>query len=146
VVVKIRSNRSELILRDALAPNPVAVRLSPSTRISEAGRSVPLMALVAGSLIKLSFSSAPGAGNTATEISILAEPGVRYTFSGQVLHIDLRTGLLVVNSSTDGKAYEVYLASGMNPDENLRPGAKLTVTAEFDGQRYVVRTIRFGSE
>jgi hypothetical protein len=86
-----------------------------------------------------------GAGNTATEIAILAQPGTPYTFSGQVVHIDLRTGLLVLNSSTDRKTYEVYLASGMNPDENLRTGANVTVIADFDGERYVVRNIRFTS-
>jgi predicted RNA-binding protein len=146
VVVRFRRDRSAVILRDALSPNSVEVRLSPSTRVSEAGRSVPIYALVPGSLISLSFSSVPDAGNTATEITILAQPGAPYTFSGQVVHIDLRTGLLVLNSATDRKTYEVYLASGMNADENLRPGANVTVIAAFDGERYVVRNIRFTSQ
>ena len=146
VVVKIRRDRSAVILRDALSPNSVEVRLGPSTRVSQAGRTVPIYALVPGSLISLSFNSVPGAGNTATEIAILAQPGISYTFSGQVVHIDLRTGLLVLNSSTDRKTYEVYLAAGMNPDENLRPGANVTVIANFDGERYVVHTIGFTSQ
>jgi hypothetical protein len=146
VVVKFRSNRSALVLRDALSPNSVEVRLSPSTRVSEAGRSVPIYAIVPGSLISLSFNSVAGAGNTATEIAILAQPGTQYKFSGRVVHLDLRTGLLVLNSSTDRKTYEIYLASGMNPDEKLRPGANVTVFADFDGERYVVRNIRFSSE
>jgi hypothetical protein len=143
VVVKFRSNPSALILRDALSPNGVEVRLSPSTRVSQAGKSVPLFALVPGSLISLSFNSVPGRGNTATEIAILAQPGIPYTFSGRVVHIDLRTGLLVLNSSNSRNTYEVYLAPGTNPDENLQPGANVTVIANFDGERYVVRNIRF---
>ena len=87
-----------------------------------------------------------GAGNTATEIAILAQPGRQYKFSGRVVHLDLRTGLLVLNSATDRKTYEIYLATGMNPDENLRPGANVTVIADFDGERYVVRNIRFSSQ
>jgi predicted RNA-binding protein len=146
VVVKFRSDRGELTLRDALAPNAVDVRVSSSTKVSQGDRVVPISALVPGSLISVSFSSAAGARNTATEISILAQPGTKYTFSGQVVHIDLRTGLLVLNSSTDHKTYEVYLGPGMNPDENLRPGANVTVTTDFDGQRYVARNISFSPQ
>lgn len=146
VVVNFQNNRSELTLRDALSPNPVEVRVSSSTKVSVGDRIVPISAIVPGSLVSVSFSSAEGARNTATEISILAQPGTRYTFSGQVIHIDLRTGLLVLSSSTDRKTYEVYLPSGMNPDENLQPGEIVTVTTDFDGERYVVRNIGFNSQ
>lgn len=146
VVVKFDNNRSELTLRDALSPNPVEVRVSPSTKISLGDQVVPISSIVPGSLISVSFSSAAGARNTATEISILAQPGTKYMFSGQVVHIDLRTGLLVLNSSTDRKTYEVYLGSGINPDENLRPGANVTVTTDFDGERYVARNISVNSQ
>jgi len=146
VVVKFRDNRTELTLRDALSPNPVEVRVSPSTRVWLGDRVVPVSAIVPGSLVSVRFSSAEGVRNTATEISILAQPGTLYTFSGQVVHIDLRTGLLALNSSTDRKTYEVYLPSGINPDENLRLGASVTLTADFDGERYVVRNISFDSQ
>lgn len=145
VVVKFGNNLSELTLRDALSPNPVEVRVSPTTRISLGDRVVPISTIVPGSLVSVSFNSAAGARNTATEILILAQPGTKYTFSGQVVHIDLRTGLLVLNSSTDRKTYEVYLGSEINPDENLRPGANVTVITDFDGEHYVARNISFSS-
>lgn len=145
VVVKFRSDRNELVLRDALSPNPVEVRVNPSTRVVQSGRPLPVSALVPGSLVSISFSSEGGARNTATEISILAQPGTQYTFSGQVVHIDLRTGLLVLNSSTDRKTYEVYLSSSINPDESLQPGATVKVVTDFDGERYVVRNITINS-
>jgi hypothetical protein len=62
-----------------------------------------------------------------------------------VVHIDLRTGLLVLNSSTDHKTYEVYLLSSINPDENLQPGVMVQVVTDFDGERYVVRNITVNS-
>jgi len=146
VVVRFRNDRGELTLRDALSPNSVDVRVTASTTVLQDNRAVTINALVPGSLVSVVFSSAAGAGNTATKISILAQPGTKYTFSGQVVHIDLRTGLLVLNSSTDHKTYEVYLATGLSPDENLRPGANVTVTTDFDGQRYVARNISFNSQ
>jgi len=145
VVVSFRNDRSELTLRDALSPNPVEVRVSPGTKVSQGDRTVPIGTLVPGSLVSVSFSAAGGAGNTATEISILAQPGTPYTFSGQVVHLDLRTGLLVLNSSTDHKTYEVYLPSSTNPDENLQPGVTVTVVTTFDGERYVVRNVSLRS-
>jgi hypothetical protein len=145
VVLKFRSNGGELVLRDALSPNPVDVRVNPATRVMQGDRAAPISALVPGTLISIRFSSEGGAHNTATEISILAQPGTQYTFSGQVVHIDLRTGLLVLNSSTDHKTYEVYLLPSINPDESLQPGATVKIITDFDGERYVVRNVTVNS-
>jgi hypothetical protein len=145
VVLKYRSDRGELVLRDALSPNPVEIRVNSSTSVKQGDRAVSLGSLVPGSLISITFSSEGSARNTAREISILAEPGTRYIFSGQVVHIDLRTGLLVLNSSTDRKTYEVYLPSSVNPDDNLQAGVTVTVETTFDGERYVARNISFNS-
>ena len=146
VVLKFQSDRDELTVRDALSPNPVEIRVNSSTKVVQGDRTVSLSALVTGSLISVRFSSAQSARNTATEISILAQPGTEYTFSGQVVHIDLRTGLVVLNSAVDHKRYEVYLSTSIIPDENLQPGATITAVTAFDGQRYVVRDLRFTSQ
>jgi hypothetical protein len=145
VVLKFRSDRGELTVRDALSPNAVEIRVNSSTKVVQGDRAVPLSALVPGSLISARFSSGQGARNTATEISILAQPGTEYTFTGQVVHIDLRTGLVVLNSAVDRKTYEVYLPTSIAPDENLQPGATITAVTAFDGERYVVRNFRFTS-
>lgn len=145
VVLRFQSDRGELTLRDALSPNPVEVRVSPSTKVVQGSRVLSTSAVVPGSLIAVSFNSAEGGRSTATEITILAQPGTPYTFSGQVVHIDLRTGLLVLNSLSDHKTYEVHLPPSISPDENLQPGAMVTVVTQFDGERYVVRNITFGT-
>jgi len=145
VVLKFRSNGDELVLRDALSPNPVDVRVNRSTRVMQGDRPVAISAVVPGTLISIRFSPEGSAHNTATEISILAQPGTRYTFSGRVVHIDLRTGLLVLNSSTDHKTYEVYLPSSINPDESLQPGVMVQAVTDFDGERYVVRNVTVNS-
>ena len=145
VVIQFQSDRGELTVRDALSPNPVEIRVNSSTKVVQGDRTLSLRDLVPGSLISARFSSSLGARNTATEISILAQPGTEYTFSGQVVHIDLRTGLLVLNSAIDHKTYEVYLPTSIPPDENLQPGATVTAMTAFNGERYVVRNLKFTS-
>ena len=107
---------------------------------------MPISALVPGSLVSISFGSDGAGHNTASEISILAQPGTHYTFAGEVVHIDLRTGLVVLRSSTDNKTYEVYLNTSITPDENLHPGALITVVADFDGSRYLARNLSLNSQ
>ena len=107
---------------------------------------MPIGALVAGSLVSISFASDGTGHDTASEISILAQPGTQYTFAGEVVHIDLRTGLVVLRSSTDNKTYEVYLISSIIPDESLHPGALITVVADFDGSRYLARNLSINSQ
>ncbi len=146
VILKYRSDRGQLTFRDALSPNPVEVRVTASTKVEQGGRAVALNTLVPGALVSVNFDSEAGGRNTAKEISILAQPGTRYIFAGKVLHIDLRTGLLVLNSSTDRKTYEVYLAPSMTPEDTLQPGVTVTVVTDFDGQRYVARNLTINSQ
>jgi hypothetical protein len=58
----------------------------------------------------------------------------------------LRTGLVVLRSSTDNKTYEVYLNTSITPNENLHPGALITVVADFDGSRYLARNLSINSQ
>src|SRR5579859_3919939 len=109
VVTRYRPDRGELTIRDGISPNPVDVRLSPSTKFLQGNREVAASILVPGTLVTVNFASQGDSRGVAREVSILALPGTQYTFSGQVVHIDLRNGLLVLNSSTDRKTYELYL-------------------------------------
>jgi hypothetical protein len=136
----------ELTIRDGLSPNAVRIRLTPSTKFVRDGRTVPASTLTTGSLISVNFDSTGNGHDVAREISILALPGTHYTFVGQVAHIDLRTGLLVLNSSIDHKTYEIYLDSRGTPDDNLQTGATVTVVANFENSKYVARSVTVNSE
>jgi hypothetical protein len=146
VVLKYRSDRDELTIRDAISPIPVRVRLSSSTRFLQGDRAVAASTLSEGCLVSVKFGSEGNGHDIAREISILALPGTRYTFAGQVVHLDLRTGLLVINSSTDHKTYEVYLDPTVSPDENLHVGSGVTVVTNFEGSRYVARGLTIDSQ
>jgi hypothetical protein len=146
VVIKYSAGQNQLSLRDAHSPNPIEVRMTTATKVLQGARTMPISALVPGSLVSISFGSDGTGHDTAREISILAQPGTQYTFAGEVVHIDLRTGLVVVKSSTDQKTYEVYLSSSITPDEHLHPGALITVVTDFDGSRYLARNLSINSQ
>lgn len=144
VVLKYRNG--EMTLRDSLNPSPIRVRLDSSTKFSWDHRSVPSSTLVPGSLVAVTFDAQGNGHDLAREVTILALPGTRYTFVGQIVHIDLRTGLLVLRSSVDHKTYEVYLESTVTPADNLHPGANVTLIANFQDSRYVARMITIDSQ
>lgn len=145
IVVSYRSDRSELTFRDAISPAPVRVRLTSSTRFLRDDQAVAASTLSEGCLVSVRFASEGNGHNVAREISILALPGTRYTFAGQIAHLDLRSGLLVIRSSTDHKTYELYLDSSITPDENLHAGAAVTAVTNFEGSRYMVRSLTIDS-
>jgi len=146
VVVKYRPERNELTLRDSLSPKSVQVHLNSNTRVVQGEKPVSANILSPGSLVSITFSAEGDGHNTAREVSILAVPGQHFTFSGAVVHIDLRTGLVVVKSSTDNKTYDIYLSRSITPDENLHPGATVTAVTDYDGTRYVAKNLTINSQ
>jgi hypothetical protein len=146
VVLKYRSDRGEVSIRDSISPTPLRVRVNSATKFLQGDKPVSASMLSEGSLVGVKFGSEGNGHDVAREISILALPGTRYTFAGQIVHIDLRTGLLVINSSTDHKTYEVYLDPSAPADDNLHAGAVVRVIANFEGSRYVARSVSIDSQ
>lgn len=145
VVVSYRADKNELIVRDLLSPDPVKLRFTSNTQIVQDGRAAFASQLVPGTLVDVSFAAQKN-DRDAQQVSILAVPGSDFTFAGQITGLDLRIGLLVLTSVADHKTYEIYLdPSVITFDERLRPGAEVTTVAEFDGSRYVARTLTVNS-
>jgi len=145
VVLRYKPDRGELTIRDGISPNPIRVLVNGSTKVLEGRRSLQVNTLQEGSLVSVKFSPEGSGHDVASEISILAAPGSRFTFSGQVLHLDLRSGLLVLKSSIDQKTYEIYLDPATPPEDNLQTGADVTVVANYQNSRYVARNISLNS-
>ncbi len=145
VVLRYNPDNGDLTIRDGISPNPIRVRINGSTKF--VGKNGPLQAsaLQEGSLVSVTFNPEGNGRDAASEVSILAAPGSRFTFSGQVLHLDLRSGLLVLKSSVDQKTYEIFLDPSTPPDDNLHAGADVTVIANYENSRYVARNISFNS-
>jgi hypothetical protein len=145
VVKSYRADREELVLRDVLSPDPVKLRLTSRTQIVQDGHAAYANQLVPGTLVDVNFTSQKD-GRDAQQVSILAVPGTDFTFGGVVASLDLHIGLLVLTSSTDHKTYEIYLdPSAITVDDGLKVGADVTTVANYNGTRYVARTLTINS-
>lgn len=145
VVKSYRADKGELVLRDMLSPDPVKLRLTSRTQIVQDGHAAYANQLVPGTLVDVNFTSQKD-GRDAQQVSILAVPGTDFTFGGVVASLDLHIGLLVLTSSTDHKTYEIYLdPSAITVDDRLKLGADVTTVANFNGTRYVARSLTINS-
>jgi hypothetical protein len=141
-VVSFRSDKGELILRDGLSPRPLKLHISSQTRVIDHDRSVATTQLLPGTLVAVKFGPQQNGSSPAREVSVLATPGASFTFVGRVTALDLSTGMLVIDSATDGKTYEIYLdPSAVTVADNVRPSAGVTVQTQFDGKRYIAQTV-----
>ncbi|MGB8113841.1 MAG: DUF5666 domain-containing protein [Candidatus Sulfotelmatobacter sp.] len=142
IVSSYRADRGELVLRDALSPRPMKLRLTSQTEIVHGGRAASAGQLVPGTLVSIQFGPQQDGVDVARQVSILAVPGGHFTFTGRVTGLDLRLGLLVITSSTDNKTYEIYFDPALiQPDETLHESAQVTVLTRFDGNHYVARNM-----
>ncbi|MGA9390835.1 MAG: hypothetical protein WBV69_10350 [Candidatus Sulfotelmatobacter sp.] len=146
VIMSYRADKGELELRDALSPEPVKLSLTPRTQVVQDGHSAFASQLVPGTLVDVSFVTQKN-DRDVQQIAILAVPGSDFTFAGQVISLDLRIGLLVLRSATDHKTYEIYLdPSRVAVDDRLHIGADVSTVANFDGSRYVARSLTVNSQ
>ncbi len=142
IVVSYRAGQGELVMRDALSPRPVKMRLTSQTRVTNHDQAASANDIVDGTLIAVKFGTQKDGRDIAREIAILALPNSTFTFVGRVTALDFSTGLLVLDSTTDGKTYEIYLnPSAITANDTLRQSADVTVLARFEGNRYVAQNV-----
>jgi hypothetical protein len=138
-IVRYDAAKSQLILRDPLSPKSVSLRITSSTMIVNRGQPASAQDLSAGMLVRVQFSSAKSVANN---VEILAARGNSFTFEGRVVAVDLRARVLALSNDADQMVRE--LAIGSLDDASLRllrEGADVSIQAEFDGDRYNVRTV-----
>jgi len=141
-IVSYRSDTGELVIRDALSPQPLKLHLTPQTRITADDHAVASSQLVPGALVDVKFSPQRDGHDVARDVSVLATPGASFTFAGRVTGLDLSAGLLTLLSDTDGKSYDIHLdPSTVAADDRLHQAAEVTVVAVFDGGRYLARSL-----
>ncbi len=141
-VISYNADRGELLVRDALSPQPMGVRLNSSTRILQGERVMSASQLEAGTLVAVKFDSENNGRDVAREISVLALPGATFTFAGELVAVNLRSGLLVLNSVTDHKTYEInFDPSKFAVDNNWQQGTDVSVQTRFDGTRYTAQNV-----
>jgi hypothetical protein len=142
-VVSYEAGRSRLSVRDPISPQSVSLQMTPSTAVVRRGQAASPQALSAGMLVRVWFSPAQ---HTASNVEILAVPGESFVFEGRVVAVDLRSRVLDLSNDPDQSVRE--LAIGSLDAANLgllREGADVSIQAEFDGERYNVRSVRLVS-
>lgn len=141
-ILSYRAHGDLLEVRDPVSAKAVSVQLGPSTVLLQQGRAATRKELRPGALVSIEFLPDSDGHALARQISILAQPGTSFVFAGRVTYLDLSTGLLVLTDPRDQKAYEIHF----DPDilrvpANLQQGADVSVTADFDGSRYIARKV-----
>jgi hypothetical protein len=145
-VVRYDATRSQLTLRDPLSPKSVVLRITPSTVVVNRGQSAAAQALSPGMLVQVWFSPTHSAGNSVNRVEILAERGNSFVFQGRIVAVDLRSRVLALSNDSDQSVRD--LAFGSLDTDSLRllhEGADVSIQAEFDGERYNVRTVKVTS-
>ncbi len=141
----------ELTVRDALSRRPVQLLVPAGTAVIRQGQAassanIGSSDLATGTLISVNFQSDNKGHGVASQIAILATPGSTFVFVGNVAFLDLHSGLLVVVDPRDDKRYDVFFDSARYPmSRELHEGADVTLTADFDGSRYVAKAITINS-
>ncbi len=147
-VLNYNPDTRELTVGAVLSREPIKLRVPGNTPIVCEGQVELSLAhpglsdLVKGTLISLTFESDRKGGGVASRIVILAGPGSRFVFGGNLSSIDMHSGLLVLVDPRDEKSYEIFFDSASPPTgQTLHVGDNVRVTATFDGSRYVANTI-----
>jgi hypothetical protein len=141
-VLSYRSSTGELTMTDSALAEPVKVRLLPSTVISHRNQPISAANIGQGSLVSVAFQMDADGRATAHTISVLAKRGDEFTFSGRVLHLDISRRLAVLEDPDDRKTYEIYFDPGrLQSGDSLHEGSNASISATFDGRRYVANTV-----
>ena len=138
----------ELIVSAAPSRQPFHLFVKSNTRIAREGplplSSAPSGAsdLVKGALISIEFTSDRKGRGVASQIAILATPGSEFAFSGSLSALDIHSGLMVLVDPRDNKSYQIYFDPAQLPaSRNLHEGDNVSVTAQYDGTRYVASAL-----
>lgn len=135
-------SRGTIELQDALSSRPVSFRVTNQTQVrSQAGRA-STGDLAKGALVDVTFAPDKANRGIATEVVLLARPGVTYTFAGMVTNVNMRDGVVSVENRTDGKVYDIEFDSrSRSTRDSLHVGSTVSIRATFDGENYKATSV-----
>lgn len=135
-VIAYDAAQGNLSIRDPLSSRPVQFHVTSKTIITGAG-------VGPGALVQVSFLGGKGPASVR-EILVLAAPGSVFTFAGRITFLDFSSHELVLANTSDDNRYEIQFnpaAIEADAKEHLQEGARVSIAARFNGQRYVAESV-----
>ncbi len=141
-VIAVDSQRGILTLREEVAPEPFAFRLTPQTDVMMNGQRVASSQVLPGALVTVNFVGGNGQ-SVAREVRVLANPGQSFLFVGKITFLDLRLKRFAIANQSDNQAYDIAI-DNLLPSEirNLKVGANAIVHAVFNGNSYQAQSVQ----
>lgn len=148
-VVSFNPSTGDLSVSPALSREPILLRVPAGTAILRRGKYVntPPTAtnvadLVKGALVSVRFTASSGGRGIASQIEVVATPGSKFTFSGNITFLDVHAHILALTDPSDDQNYTI----SFDPDRfpvvrDLRQGMHVTIEATFDGSHYAADSI-----
>jgi len=151
-VVSYDPQENQVAIASDISPEPVRLRVTADTAIARVGEPEFTAAhsgvadLVPGSLVEATFASGTAGRDVAQRITVLAVPGARFAFFGNVSFLDWNSGLLVLVDPRDQRRYEIHISPSQVPTgKSLHSGESVTVAANYDGRQYMATSISVNS-
>jgi len=139
-VVSYDAARNTATVRDDLSSSTMKITLYPRTAITSTGGGNAT--LREGELVHIKLSTTGQRDLSAESIEVLAEPGRSYRFDGVLTAVDLRARTASISSPGDAGTFEVAIDRlDRESARNLREGDAVRVDAQFDGKRYIARSV-----
>ena len=147
-VLNYNSATGEVEIRSTLSPTAIKFFVTNSTSVVRKGQPTFVSAgsgpadLVQGALIAVNFETDSAGRSVANRIAVFAVPGFTFVFAGNISSLDLSSGLLVLVDPRDDQTYQIHFnPSAIPAGQNLHPGQRVSVAANFDGALYVANRI-----
>lgn len=146
-VLDYNPSNGELKISANLSREPIKLTVPANASIQRVGQSnfaagrSGAYDLVNGTLVSVKFRPGTDGQGIVDHISILATPGSSFAFGGTVSSLDLSSGRVTILNSTDENTYDVFVNPWELRRDNLHEGQRVTVTAKFDGNRYVASNL-----
>jgi hypothetical protein len=138
-VLRYDAAKSQLTLRDPISPEGISLHIAPSATVVNQGQPASPQILSTGMLVRVWLSPTE---NAANKVEIFAQRGNSFTFEGRIVAVDLRSGVVALSNNSDQSVRELAIGSlDAGTLALLREGANVNIQAEFDGDRYNVRTV-----
>jgi len=147
-VVSYDPSTGDLELVGERGGDAIRLRVSSSTTFerkgqgSSTGTAAGPGDLQPGSLVSLQFDPDGKGRGSATRITVLATPGSKFVFSGNLVALDAQSGRMTVLDPRNDQTYEIQFAPGsLSSIQNIHPGQHVRVTTEYDGTRYLAQEV-----